>query len=53
MTRGRILWMRPRFCLIAVMKRKIRVLMEHSDWCGKQDLNSTGLYIIDQFYHMM
>jgi len=21
--------------------------------CGKQDLNSTGLYILDQFYHMM
>ena len=21
--------------------------------CGKQDLNSTRLYILDQFYHMM
>ena len=21
--------------------------------CGKQDLNSTELYILDQFYHMM
>lgn len=39
--------------ITGVVLRAITYLYCSCFWCGKQDLNSTRLYILDQFYHMM